>query len=113
MGRVPREGIIGKILPSEAFPKIGCSRKAHSPLSGYRAVKNYRTPVRTHAHLRHIPPLTPRPRPTPRPFSERLMPHLDKSETVAFCLDLIRESYNNYGQRQFDYYQWLTNGIVA
>ncbi|CAN0377363.1 unnamed protein product [Laminaria digitata] len=41
------------------------------------------------------------------------MPHLDKSETVAFCLDLIRESYNNYGQRQFDYYQWLTNGIVA
>lgn len=41
------------------------------------------------------------------------MPHLDKSETVAFCLDLIRESYNNYGQRQFDYYQWLTNGIVT
>ena len=61
--------------------------------------------------------LTPRPRlPTLDPFrprSERLMPHLDKSETVAFCLDLIRESYNNYGQRQFDYYQWLTNGIVA
>ncbi|CAM9289491.1 unnamed protein product [Ectocarpus sp. 4 AP-2014] len=46
-------------------------------------------------------------------LSERLMPHLDKSETVAFCLELIRESYNNYGQRQFDYYQWLTNGIVA
>lgn len=55
-----------------------------------------------------------RPPPPPAgPGSERLMPHLDKSETVAFCLDLIRESYNNYGQRQFDYYQWLTNGIVA
>ncbi|CAN0415320.1 unnamed protein product, partial [Discosporangium mesarthrocarpum] len=43
----------------------------------------------------------------------RLMPHLDKSDTVAFCLDLIRESYNNYYQRQYDYFQWLTNGIMS
>jgi phosphatidylinositol 4-kinase len=37
---------------------------------------------------------------------------LNVSETVQHCLDLIIQSYGNYGTKQYDNFQWLTNGIM-
>ncbi|KAG5181288.1 kinase-like domain-containing protein [Tribonema minus] len=47
-----------------------------------------------------------------RKLQARLAPTLDKHATVAHCLALIRESYDSYATRQYDNFQWMTNGIM-
>jgi hypothetical protein len=37
---------------------------------------------------------------------------LSVKEVVQYCLDLIIQSYGNYGTKQYDSFQWYTNGIV-
>ena len=44
---------------------------------------------------------------------ERFQPDLDKEETVAFCLDLIKDATQSYGTAQYDYFQYLSQGIAA
>ena len=42
----------------------------------------------------------------------RLRNDLNETDTVAYCLDLITQSYGSLGTKQYDTYQWYTNGIV-
>lgn len=42
----------------------------------------------------------------------RLRNDLTVPEAVEHCLDLITHSYSNLGTRQYDTFQWYTNGIV-
>lgn len=42
----------------------------------------------------------------------RLRPDLDKRESVGFAIDLIRQSMGSTLTRQYDNFQYLTNGIV-
>ena len=42
----------------------------------------------------------------------RFRTDLSINETVKHCLDLITSSYNAYGTRQYDNFQWYTNGII-
>ena len=42
----------------------------------------------------------------------RFRTDLSVKDTVQHCLDLIIESYSHYGTKQYDNFQWLTNGIV-
>jgi len=44
---------------------------------------------------------------------ERFRTDLDKEEVVSHCLELIKTSFNNYGMRQYDNFQWYTNGIMS
>lgn len=44
---------------------------------------------------------------------ERFCPELTRDETVAFALDLIKQSISSYGTRQYDMFQYLSNGIAA
>lgn len=44
---------------------------------------------------------------------ERFCPDLNKEETVTFALDLIKQATTSYGTRQYDIYQYLSQGIVA
>lgn len=44
---------------------------------------------------------------------DRFRPDLDKQETVAFCLDLIKDATQSYGTAQYDYFQYLSQGIAA
>jgi phosphatidylinositol 4-kinase B len=37
---------------------------------------------------------------------------LSLKDTVQHCLDLIIASYGNYGTKQYDSFQWYTNGIM-
>jgi len=46
-------------------------------------------------------------------LQERFCLHLDKESTIAFCMDLIKQSISSYGTRQYDYFQYLTQGIAA
>jgi phosphatidylinositol 4-kinase len=45
-------------------------------------------------------------------LKSRFRTELSVQEAVKHCLDLITNSYGNYGTRQYDLYQWYTNGIV-
>jgi phosphatidylinositol 4-kinase len=45
-------------------------------------------------------------------FRTRFRQELKRDDTARFCMDLIVQSYNNYGARQYDYYQWYTNSIM-
>ncbi|CAM9614979.1 unnamed protein product, partial [Heterosigma akashiwo] len=47
-----------------------------------------------------------------RAFRARFAPGLAKEQVVAHCLDLIKASYNHYGMKQYDNFQWFTNGIM-
>jgi phosphatidylinositol 4-kinase len=42
----------------------------------------------------------------------RFRTELSASDAVKHCLDLITNSYGNYGTRQYDSFQWYTNGII-
>lgn len=42
----------------------------------------------------------------------RFRTDLNTKETVQYCLDLIVSAYGNYGTRQYDSFQWYTNGIA-
>eukprot|EP00934_Nitzschia_sp_Nitz4_P003317 Nitzschia sp. Nitz4//scaffold155_size52807//3660//7830//NITZ4_006790-RA/size52807-processed-gene-0.13-mRNA-1//-1//CDS//3329537351//3307//frame0 len=44
---------------------------------------------------------------------ERFRPDLGKEETIAFCLDLIKAATQSYGTAQYDYFQYLSQGIAA
>lgn len=44
---------------------------------------------------------------------ERFSPDLSKEDTVSFALDLIKQATTSYGTRQYDIYQYLSQGIVA
>ena len=44
---------------------------------------------------------------------ERFAPDLSKEETIAFALDLIHQATTSYGTRQYDLYQYLSQGIAA
>jgi phosphatidylinositol 4-kinase len=41
----------------------------------------------------------------------RFRTELSVGDAVKHCLDLITNSYGNYGTRQYDTFQYLTNGI--
>jgi phosphatidylinositol 4-kinase len=42
----------------------------------------------------------------------RFRTELSVSDAVKHCLDLITNSYGHYGTRQYDTFQWMTNGIM-
>jgi phosphatidylinositol 4-kinase len=42
---------------------------------------------------------------------ERFNPDFSKEETVSFALDLIKQATTSYGTRQYDIYQYLSQGI--
>jgi phosphatidylinositol 4-kinase len=42
---------------------------------------------------------------------ERFNPDCSKEETVSFALDLIKQATTSYGTRQYDIYQYLSQGI--
>jgi hypothetical protein len=44
---------------------------------------------------------------------ERFCPDLNKSQTVAYALDLIKFATASYGTKQYDYYQYLSQGIAT
>jgi len=43
----------------------------------------------------------------------RFCPDLTKEQTVAFALDLIKQATQSYGTKQYDYFQYLSQGIAA
>ena len=43
----------------------------------------------------------------------RFRSDLTVNDTVKHCLDLITSSYGAYGTRQYDTFQWYTNGIIS
>jgi len=45
-------------------------------------------------------------------LTNRLRPDLDKRESVGFAIDLVRLSMGSTLTRQYDNFQWLTNGIM-
>lgn len=44
---------------------------------------------------------------------ERFCPTLDKEATVAFALELIKQATTSYGTKQYDYFQYLSQGIAT
>ena len=44
---------------------------------------------------------------------ERFVPNLDKEAAVAYALDLIKQATKSYGTKQYDYFQYLSQGIAA
>jgi phosphatidylinositol 4-kinase len=46
-------------------------------------------------------------------LQERFRPELDKEETIAHVLDIIKESIGSYGTKQYDYFQYLSQGIAT
>lgn len=44
---------------------------------------------------------------------ERFCPNLSKAETVTFALDLIKQAITSYGTRQYDMFQYLSQGIAT
>jgi phosphatidylinositol 4-kinase len=46
-------------------------------------------------------------------LKERFVPNLGKEASVAYALDLIKQSTKSYGTKQYDYFQYLSQGIAA
>lgn len=46
-------------------------------------------------------------------MKERFCPHLSKEETVSFAMDLIRQACNATGTKQYDFFQYMSQGIAA
>ncbi len=44
---------------------------------------------------------------------ERFCPHLNKEETISHAMDLIRLSFNATGTKQYDFFQYMSQGIAA
>jgi phosphatidylinositol 4-kinase B len=44
---------------------------------------------------------------------ERFCPDLGKEDTIAFALDIIKQATNSYGTAQYDYFQYLSQGIAT
>lgn len=45
-------------------------------------------------------------------LQERFRPELGKEETIAHVLDIIKESIGSYGTKQYDYFQYISQGIA-
>jgi phosphatidylinositol kinase/protein kinase (PI-3 family) len=43
---------------------------------------------------------------------QRFKCELSSSDAIEHCLELIIQSYSNLGTRQYDSFQWYTNGII-
>jgi len=43
----------------------------------------------------------------------RFAPNLNKAATIAFALDLINQATSSYGTKQYDFFQYLSQGIAA
>jgi len=46
-------------------------------------------------------------------FRSRFVPHMDKASSVAYALDLIKQAATSYGTKQYDFFQYLSQGIAA
>jgi len=46
-------------------------------------------------------------------MQERFCPELSKEETIAHVLDVIKESIGSYGTKQYDYFQYVSQGIAT
>jgi phosphatidylinositol 4-kinase len=46
-------------------------------------------------------------------LKERFCTNLSKGETIAFALDLIKQATTSYGTRQYDLYQYMSQGIAV
>jgi len=46
-------------------------------------------------------------------MEERFCPDYSKEESVAHILDVIKESVGSYGTKQYDYFQYLSQGIAT
>lgn len=46
-------------------------------------------------------------------MEERFCPDLDKEESVAHVLDIIKESVGSYGTKQYDLFQYMSQGIAT
>ena len=46
-------------------------------------------------------------------MGERFCPDLDKEDTIAFALDIIKQATQSYGTKQYDYFQYLSQGIAT
>jgi phosphatidylinositol 4-kinase len=44
---------------------------------------------------------------------DRFCLYLTKGQTVAFALDLIKQATTSYGTRQYDLFQYISQGIAA
>lgn len=43
----------------------------------------------------------------------RFRPDLDTEKTIAFALDIIQQATSSYGTKQYDYFQYLSQGIAT
>ena len=43
----------------------------------------------------------------------RFRPDLDTEKTIAFALDVIQQATSSYGTKQYDYFQYLSQGIAT
>jgi hypothetical protein len=46
-------------------------------------------------------------------FKRRMCEDKSKEETIAVVLDIIKEATSSYGTRQYDYFQYLSQGIAS
>mmetsp|Transcript_27819 Transcript_27819/g.59476 ORF Transcript_27819/g.59476 Transcript_27819/m.59476 type:complete len:420 (-) Transcript_27819:45-1304(-) len=46
-------------------------------------------------------------------MEERFCPDLNKEESIAHVLDIIKEAVGSYGTKQYDYFQYLSQGIAT
>jgi Phosphatidylinositol 3- and 4-kinase len=44
---------------------------------------------------------------------ERFQPDLDTEKSIAFALDLIQQATSSYGTKQYDYFQYISQGIAT
>lgn len=44
---------------------------------------------------------------------DRFQPDLDTEKSIAFALDLIQQATSSYGTKQYDYFQYLSQGIAT
>jgi Phosphatidylinositol 3- and 4-kinase len=45
-------------------------------------------------------------------LQERFRPELGKEDTIAHVLDIIKEAIGSYGTKQYDYFQYISQGIA-
>ena len=44
---------------------------------------------------------------------DRFQPDLDTEKSIAFALDLIQQATSSYGTKQYDYFQYISQGIAT
>merc|ERR1712032_569072 len=48
-----------------------------------------------------------------RKLCDRFCLQLDKEATISFAMELIRQATRSYGTKQYDYFQYISQGIAA